>query len=49
VHFSLQSNIDEGTSKGIFNFKNKINLEYEIELNFNNKPLRVVNPIDFDH
>ncbi|MDR0739304.1 MAG: DUF2804 domain-containing protein [Mycoplasmataceae bacterium] len=48
-HFLIQSNIDEGNIKGTFNFKNMISLEYQVELNLANKPLRVVNPIDFDH
>jgi hypothetical protein len=49
VVIDIKKNIDEGNILGHFKFKNIIDVNYEVELSLKNKPLRVLNPADFDH
>jgi hypothetical protein len=49
LNMSIKRNFKKGIVDGHFQLDKKIALNYQIELSLKQKPLRVVNPIDFEH
>jgi hypothetical protein len=49
IHIDIKKNIDIGTIIGHFKYRDIVDLNYEVQLTIKNKPLRVINPSDFDH
>ncbi|MDR0545865.1 MAG: DUF2804 domain-containing protein [Mycoplasmataceae bacterium] len=44
-----QTNLQENFIKGNFSCKDNVNISYDVELGLVQKPLRTINPADFDH
>jgi hypothetical protein len=49
IVINVEKDINQNFIKGHFFYKDKIDINYHVNLSLTNKPLRVLNPTDLNH